>query len=130
LIAKETSRQSVICQNIYALRENNLEEKLRKKGHVPMKYWPLEHKAMHEEFSDWVLESSEAKFRVICGSSNRGRYKTIKRGCFRTPTYLVTTKQNKTSAMYGRNLYHEFPTCVAEGEHGRVASGRKGLQRE
>ncbi len=128
-MAKGAPIEGVICLDIYARREKNLEEKLRKKGHVSIKYWSPKYKAMHKEFSDWVSESSEAKFWVIYGSPKRGRYKTIERGCFRTPTYLVTTKQNKTSAMYGTNLYHGFPTCVAEGEHGRVASERKGLQK-
>jgi len=80
LMAKGASIEGVIWLDTYARREDNLEEKLRKKGHVPMNYWPPEQKAMHEEFSDWVFESSEAKVWVICGSQNRDRYKTIKRG--------------------------------------------------
>jgi hypothetical protein len=80
LMAKGAPIEGVIWLDTYARREDNLEEKLRKKGHVPMNYWPPEQKAMHEEFSDWIFESSEAKVWVICGSQNRDRYKTIKRG--------------------------------------------------
>jgi len=80
LMTKGAPIEGVIWLDTYAFREDNLEKNLRKKGYVPMNYWPPEQKAMHEEFSDWVFESSEAKVWVICGSQNRDRYKNMKRG--------------------------------------------------
>lgn len=35
--------------------------------------WPQEQRAMHEAFSTWVTETSQARVWVVCGAKNRGR---------------------------------------------------------
>lgn len=40
---------------------------------TPMRDWPEAQRAMHEEFSTWVVETSQAKVWVVCDAANRDR---------------------------------------------------------
>lgn len=91
LMQKGVPVRGVTWLDTYAHRADNLEKKLRVSGAVPMNYWVPKQRAMHEDFSDWVFECSEAKVWVICGLANRERCKAIYRGFWSTFASFLTT---------------------------------------
>ena len=79
LMEKGIPVPGVTWLDTYTRRADNLEKKRRSSGAVPMDDWLPQHRAIHEDFSDWVFERSEAKVWVIYGLANRARCKAIHR---------------------------------------------------